>query len=141
MVREIIKDINILTQPGKRVTGTQEERTMYTDLIDTSIVHQDVCMGLAAIQLGKPMNMIAIRVQKGQYTVLINPIITWKSTEKSTMEEGCLSLEGTTEVTRPKKITVMYQSTFGGKFKKLTVGGVTAKVIQHEIDHLKGRLI
>lgn len=141
MVREIVKDINILSIPGKRVTGTEDELRMHADLIDTAKYHQNICMGLAAIQLGESMNMIVVRVGKGSYMVMINPTITWKSDDKSTMEEGCLSLEGTTEVTRPKKITVIYQTAFRGKFKKTTFGGVTARIIQHECDHLKGRLI
>jgi peptide deformylase len=72
---------------------------------------------------------------------MINPVIIWENKKYMTMEEGCLSLEGTRPARRSTVIEVAYQPFVGGKYKRMKIGGMHARVIQHEIDHTKGVLI
>ncbi|PIR96982.1 MAG: peptide deformylase [Candidatus Doudnabacteria bacterium CG10_big_fil_rev_8_21_14_0_10_41_10] len=100
-------------------------------------------IGLAAPQIGKNLKLAIINLE--HYNIpafpIINPKITSKSFRKETMEEGCLSIPGKFGVVkRPKKITVKFYREDGKKVK-LKVDGLTAKVFQHEIDHLNGIII
>ena len=71
----------------------------------------------------------------------INPIIKSKSKETSIYEEGCLSLPETfIEIERPKKCTVEYIDK-DGKKKEIKCDDLLSTCIQHEINHLDGRLI
>lgn len=141
MVRDIVKDQGVLQTKSIKVTGTHAEREAFIDLRDTAIAHKDNCYGLAAIQIGQPMRIIAARRADGKYTMMINPVVTWKSSQKYVMEEGCLSLPGTQPVERPVKIDVMYQDCFGGGYIRSRLSGVMARIVQHQIDHLNGVLI
>ena len=97
-------------------------------------------IGLAAVQVGVLKRLITIDVPKfGKYT-MINPKIIYKSEEKSSYEEGCLSLPGIASmVERSKNITVEFMD-IDGKIKKKDADGLLATCIQHEIDHLDGIL-
>ncbi|PIR41512.1 MAG: peptide deformylase [Candidatus Yanofskybacteria bacterium CG10_big_fil_rev_8_21_14_0_10_46_23] len=73
--------------------------------------------------------------------VYINPQITNFSKEKALLEEGCLSIPGLyTEVPRSKKIMIKGIDQNGQKFK-FKARGFLARVLQHEFDHLQGKLI
>ena len=70
----------------------------------------------------------------------INPVIKEKNLNKSTYEEGCLSVpDQFAEIERPSKCEVEYLDYYGKK-KKLIAEGILATCIQHEIDHLEGIL-
>jgi peptide deformylase len=72
--------------------------------------------------------------------VFINPEITWSSEDKSTYEEGCLSIpEYYEEVERPAKVRVRFTD-LDGKVHEEEAEGLFATCIQHEIDHLNGVL-
>jgi peptide deformylase len=72
--------------------------------------------------------------------VFINPEITWESKEKSTHEEGCLSIpEYYEEVERPNEVKVKYLD-LEGKTHEITAKGLFATCVQHEIDHINGVL-
>lgn len=72
--------------------------------------------------------------------VLINPEIVWSSEEKSVFEEGCLSIpQQYADVTRPAKVVVKYQ-TLEGETVEEEAEGLNAHCVQHEIDHLNGKL-
>ncbi len=71
---------------------------------------------------------------------MINPEITWVSKEKSTDEEGCLSIPGImANVTRPDSCKVKYLDKNGNK-KELLADGLLSRCLQHEIDHINGIL-
>jgi peptide deformylase len=73
--------------------------------------------------------------------IFINPEIIWTSEKTIELEEGCLSFpQYTTKVVRPESVTIKYQNN-NGKFKELQAKGLLARVIQHEIDHLNGKLL
>jgi peptide deformylase len=101
-------------------------------------------IGLAAIQIGMAQRMVVIDLAKKeeppQPMVLINPEILTVSEEKSVYEEGCLSIpEYYEEVERPARIRFRYQD-IKGKTEELDADGLLATCVQHEIDHLDGKL-
>ena len=104
------------------------------------IMYASQGIGLAATQVGLGLSLFVIDIGEGLVN-FINPEILEKSKEKSRMEEGCLSLPGiTVNVARPEKVKVRAQDEEGEFFIK-TYDGLIAKAVQHEIDHLSGKLI
>ena len=102
-------------------------------------------IGLAANQVGILKQIVTINFEdkannKQKNYILFNPSIINYSKETIVMEEGCLSLpEQYADVERPKEITIEYID----KNKKLItreVDGFEARILQHEIDHLSGKL-
>ena len=102
-------------------------------------------VGLAANQIGVLKQIVTISFvdQKTKNEVnynLFNPRIISYSKEKILMEEGCLSLpEQYAEIERPKIINVQYLND-NNKLISKEVDGVEARILQHEIDHLSGKL-
>lgn len=93
-------------------------------------------LGLAAPQIGVLRRVAAV----GKF-LMVNPEIVWRSTEVTSMEEGCLSIPGSrTLVLRPSRVEVEYYEVSGAK-KRMTLKDRMAKCVQHEIDHLDGILI
>lgn len=138
MIKEIIKDENILSQKSERFVFGQDDE-LINDLIDTANANKNNCLGLACVQIGVPKKIIVVR--KGDnFIPFINPIIVKKSTQTYKSKERCLSLDGEREVTRHKSIRVIY-ATRSGKSKCADFNGFIAQIIQHEIDHLNGILI
>ena len=98
-------------------------------------------IGLAAPQVGHNVRLIVIRLSTGQTQVMINPRISWTSTETVSMPEGCLSIPGETcVVTRPAKVRVKFQ-TLEGDYKYWCLHKMDARVLLHEYDHLEGILM
>ena len=102
-------------------------------------------VGLAANQIGILKQIVTIffvdqqTKKETQYT-LFNPSIISFSQEKIIMEEGCLSLpEQFAEIERPQDIVVEYLDEKNKVIKK-EVSGVESRILQHEIDHLSGKL-
>lgn len=99
-------------------------------------------VGLAATQINEHIQLIVIDVseEKNQPLVFINPSIDVLDKEPSDYEEGCLSVPGFYEkVTRPAHIRVRAQDRNGDTFE-LEPEGLLAVCIQHEMDHLNGKL-
>jgi peptide deformylase len=72
--------------------------------------------------------------------VVINPELVWSSEERSTYEEGCLSIpEFYEEVERPAQVKVRYTD-LDGQAHEVDANGLLATCLQHEIDHLNGIL-
>ncbi len=120
---------------------SKEVKTLLKDMLET--VKSVDGIGLAAPQVGVNLNLAIIYLEHAGVPpfAIINPKITKTSKEVAIIEEGCLSLPGLFgEVTRPKKITVEFQD-LEGKVQKLSDDGWIARVIQHEVDHLKQTLI
>ncbi|MFH1597731.1 MAG: peptide deformylase [Patescibacteria group bacterium] len=100
---------------------------------------QEEGIGLAAPQIGKSLRLVTIKTDEGPLT-LINPKITKKSIRKCDMEEGCLSFPGFFGIVgRPRKVQVCFSDKTGKKVN-LAAEGILARVLQHEIDHLDGKL-
>ena len=136
MIREIMKDIDFLSQPSSAATA--EDLSVAEDLLDTLIAHKDGCVGMAANMIGVSKRIIVFE-NDGGYMVMFNPEIIRRAEPYET-EEGCLSLTGVRKAKRYKSIKVQYQNDkFQTRFKTFT--GWTAQIIQHEIDHLNGIII
>ena len=112
-------------------------RKLLDDMAETMYASDGV--GIAAPQVGESIRVAVVDVDKKNRYDLINPVITQR--EGSVVDnEGCLScpdLFG--DVERAEKIRVEYISRFGKK-KSLDADGLLARCIQHELDHLDGRL-
>src|SRR6202034_3459582 len=93
-------------------------------------------------QVGVLHRLLVYRVQSGApLAALANPVIEWSSKDEEISEEGCLSLPGVhVEVERPVHVRVRAQDVDGAQIL-IEASGLEARVIQHEMDHLDGRLI
>jgi peptide deformylase len=143
-----IRPLVILPDPRLRLKSepvdkiTDEVRRLAADMLET--MYDAPGVGLAAIQIGVPKRIVVMDTSKKDEerrpTVLVNPEITWSSEEKSTYEEGCLSIpEFYEEVERPARVKFRYTD-LDGKTIELDAEGLAATCIQHEIDHLDGVL-
>ncbi|MFA7662723.1 MAG: peptide deformylase [Patescibacteria group bacterium] len=123
-------------EPIKRIDD--KVRFLAKEMLET--MYKGHGVGLAGPQVGVSKNIFVIDAHKGPL-VIINPEIVEFSENKKTMLEGCLSVPGTDiDIERPEKIKLVYQDETGQK-KELSASGLTARVVQHEYDHLFGRLI
>jgi peptide deformylase len=96
-------------------------------------------IGLAANQVGVPYRVFAMRAQPQNF-VCFNPRIVQPSAEQISLEEGCLSFPGLiVKLKRPRHVRVRFQ-TPNGDTRTETFIGMSARVFQHEMDHLEGRL-
>ena len=136
MIRDIVRDIIFLGR--KSQAATRDDLPVSQDLLDTLAAHRQECVGMAANMIGVLKNIIVVHTEQGD-TIFINPVIEKKSDPYVT-EEGCLSLLGTRQTTRYRKIVVSYED-INMKKRRRTYTGWTAQIIQHECDHLEGILI
>ena len=143
-VRDIVifpdKQLRLVSNRIEKVTA--EVRQLAEDMFET--MYEAPGIGLAAIQIGVPQRLITMDLAKKEEPktprVFINPEILWSSEEKSTYEEGCLSIpEYYEEVERPAKVRVRFTD-LDGKVHEEEAEGLFATCIQHEIDHLNGVL-
>lgn len=114
-------------------------RQLVGDMFET--MYEAPGIGLAAVQVNVLRRVITIDIseEKNQPLCLINPELL-ESSDQEQMEEGCLSVPGIYEnVTRAKNIKVEYLDR-NGEHQELETDGVLAVCIQHEIDHLEGKL-
>ena len=135
---EILKKIS---EPIEKL-GINEKK-LINDLFDT--MYNSNGIGLAAVQVGILKRVLVVDVsskdEKKQPMVLINPVIKNLSTDMSVYEEGCLSIPETfIEIERPKICEVEYINEKGSK-KNLKCDGLLSTCVQHEINHLDGKLI
>ena len=142
---------NIITVPDetlKKISDPVEkvginEKKLINDLFET--MYQFKGIGLAAVQVGVLKRILVIDIstkdEKKEPLTFINPIIKKFSNETSIYEEGCLSIPDTfVEIERPKICEVEYIDLSGAK-KILKCDGLLSTCLQHEINHLDGKLI
>jgi peptide deformylase len=99
-------------------------------------------IGLAATQVDVHEQVIVIDVSdtRDQLLVLVNPEIVWASDERQVYDEGCLSVPGVFDgVERPLRVRVKAHDA-SGKLQELDADGLLAVCVQHEMDHLKGKV-
>jgi peptide deformylase len=138
MIKKIVKDENILTQKSEQVS-IEEAQEIITNLLDTAKAHIDNCAGLAAPQIGVLKKVIVVRTGNSFFP-MVNPMIIKKSGKKFVNHEGCLSLEGVRSVERYENILVNYIDG-SGKRQTKSFNGIMSVIVQHEVDHLNGKLI
>ena len=129
----------ILSQKTEKVSLiTEEIASLIPRMKESMKEHEGV--GLAAPQINDLRQIIVIK-EKDAAQAFLNPRILKKSREVTTEEEGCLSLPGLfLSVKRYEKITL---SCLNEKGKSITIEakGLAARIFQHEVDHLNGKLI
>ena len=120
--------------------GTERLRTLVADMADT--MYDAPGVGLAASQVDVHEQVVTIDVTEAQddLMVFINPEITWSSDERAVYDEGCLSVPGVYDgVERPSRVKVRAFDLEGKEFT-VDADGLLAVCIQHEMDHLKGKV-
>jgi len=116
---------------------TPDILNLIKDMAET--MYADSGVGLAAPQVGVSERIITIDEDEEKLLVLLNPEII-KSEGEAVEEEGCLSVPGVySEVKRSLKVTVKALNENGDPIE-ITKEGLTARALQHEIDHLNGIL-
>ncbi len=122
---------------------TPELRKLADDMLQT--MYEAPGIGLAAPQVGVLQRLLVMDCVKEEGAtprpmILINPAVTWASDEQSVYEEGCLSIpEQFGDVERPAEVTVQWTD-IDGQPQEETFDGLWATCVQHEIDHLNGKL-
>ena len=140
--------LNILRYPDPRLhqlakpVDVFDERlgALVRDMAETMYAAPGV--GLAATQVDVHLRVIVIDVSdaKDQLRVFVNPEIVGASDDSKVYEEGCLSVPGVyEEVERPDRVRVRAQDEHGEVFE-VDADGLLAVCLQHEIDHLDGRV-
>ncbi len=125
-----------------RPVTTFDERLkrLVADMAET--MYEAPGIGLAATQVDVHERVIVIDTSddKGQLHVFINPEILWASDERVECEEGCLSVPGIYDaVTRPAQVRVRAFDEDGTAFER-DCSGLLAVCVQHEMDHLQGKV-
>jgi len=140
--------LNILRYPDPRLHRVAEPvrevddriRQLVRDMAETMYAAPGI--GLAATQVDVHLRVIVIDVSEArdQLRVFVNPEIVEHSDDTKVYEEGCLSVPGIyDEVERPDRVTVRALDENGQPFT-LQADGLLAVCVQHEIDHLNGRV-
>ena len=144
-VREIITvPDEILKKVSKPIEKVGEnEKKLINDLFET--MYNSNGIGLAAVQIGVLRRVLVVDVsskeEEKKPMCFINPKIKKKSDEMSVYEEGCLSIPDTfIEIQRPKICEIEYLDIYG-KIKIQKFDGLLSTCVQHEINHLDGKLI
>ena len=115
-------------------------QALVADMLET--MYDAKGIGLAATQIDVHERVVVIDVseERDQPLVLINPEITWSSTERELGEEGCLSVPGIYDgVERASRVRVQALDA-QGQSRSIEADGLLAVCIQHEMDHLLGKV-
>ncbi|MBX9868672.1 MAG: peptide deformylase [Burkholderiaceae bacterium] len=140
--------LNILRYPDPRLHKIAKPITVFDDRLKKLVADMAETMydapgvGLAASQVDVHERLLVIDVSENnaQLQVFINPEITWVSEEKKVYDEGCLSVPGIYDgVERPAEVKVRAFDADGQVFE-LHADGLLAVCIQHEMDHLMGKV-
>ena len=130
-----------LTTVAKPIAQVDERiRQLAADMTHT--MYEAPGVGLAATQVNVHERLIVVDVseQKNELLVFINPEIIWRSEELKVWQEGCLSVPGFyDDVERPDQVKVRALNLAGASFE-IHADGLLAVCVQHEIDHLNGKV-
>jgi len=140
--------LSILTYPDPRLHTVAKPvqavdariRTLVADMLET--MYDASGIGLAATQVDVHERLIVIDVseERNEPLVLINPEIVWASTDKQVGDEGCLSVPGIYDgVERSRAIRVRALDG-DGQSREIEAEGLLAVCVQHEMDHLLGKV-
>lgn len=142
-ILNVAEHASILKQKSAPVVGVDDAlRALMDDMLETMYAAPGI--GLAAIQVGEPVRVIVMDLAREDEPkaprFFVNPEITWRSDEMFVYEEGCLSVPDIfDEVERPAKVRLSYLD-YQGVAHEEEAEGLFAVCIQHEIDHLEGKL-
>jgi peptide deformylase len=159
-IRKILTEPNkILREKSLRIGNVDRDiQRLMDDMLETLYAAPGI--GLAAIQVGVSKRVIVMDISRSRNDIgrdkdninnnedkksknpmyFVNPEIVWKSEDKFTYEEGCLSVpDQFAEIDRPKQCHVKYLD-YNGQPQEIKADGLLATCIQHEMDHLEGIL-
>ena len=159
-IRKILIEPNkILREKSLRIESVNKDiQQLMKDMLETLYAAPGI--GLAAIQVGVSKRVIVMDISRSRNDIgrdkdninnnedkksknpmyFVNPEIVWKSEDKFTYEEGCLSVpDQFAEIDRPKQCHVKYLD-YNGQPQEIKADGLLATCIQHEMDHLEGIL-
>jgi peptide deformylase len=140
--------LNVLCYPDPRLHKVAKPVAMVDERIKKIVADMAETMyhapgvGLAATQVDIHERIVVIDVseEQNELRVFINPEIIWSSPEKKSWREGCLSVpDFYDEVERPAQIKVRALNLDGKEFE-IEADGLLAVCIQHELDHLQGKV-
>ena len=130
-----------LRKKAKPVTVFDEKlEVLIEDMLETMYEAEGIGLAATQIDVHKRLLLIDISENRDCPQVFINPEIEILEDELSEYDEGCLSVPGFYEtVSRPRKVKIIAQDSKGEKFEQVAED-ILATCIQHEIDHLDGKL-
>ncbi|MEB0135978.1 peptide deformylase [Actimicrobium sp. CCC2.4] len=140
--------LNILRYPDQRLHKIARPVTVFdtrlkqlvADMAETMYDAPGVGLASSQVDVHEQLIIVDISDNQSELRVLINPEITWASTEMQLYDEGCLSVPGVYDgVERHARIKVRALDV-DGKVFDITADGLLAVCIQHEMDHLKGKV-
>ena len=142
--------LSIIIHPDPRLKKVASPITNITDRIKRlsadmlEAMYEASGVGLAAPQVGVTKRLVVMDCSnegEKKELILINPEIVWSSEEKVSFEEGCLSIPDVREeISRPLSVQVQFTGIDNTRREEV-FNGLWATCIQHEIDHLNGKLI
>lgn len=137
--------LRTICEPVNLDTERDYIKSLISNMLDTVIKSKGV--GIAAPQVGVSKRLIIVKnVDTGVFFEMINPEIIWTSFDKECKEEGCLSVlddSGTPihkSIWRYKRIRIKWQDINGEIHEDLIKNPLQARIMQHETDHLNGKL-
>ena len=119
---------------------TDEIRTIWADMVETMDAMPGV--GLAAPQIGVMMQLAVVDAtpDRSRRILLANPVVLQASPDENVYDEASPNLPGVSaRITRPKVVTVRYLDA-GGMVTRADFDGLEATSVQHQIDHLQGKM-
>ena len=126
---------------AKPVKGVDARiKTLIADMLDT--MYEAKGIGLAATQVDVHERLIVIDISEGrdEALVLINPVMLWRSPETHLNEEGCLSVPGVYDGVKRHDVVKVEALDAQGQLRLVEADGMLAVCIQHEMDHLMGKV-
>ncbi len=150
MIRTLVTiPSSVLRMKSKRIGHVDDAiKQLAEDMIETVLDWDhgsEFGAALAAIQIGQPHKLTVVRnnfddAEDKTFLTFVNPEIVQKSSERVTDIEGCLSVPGIyARIARARKIKVKAE-TLDGQPIRLSLEGFAARVFQHEVDHMQGKL-
>ncbi len=130
----------VLRQPTERIEHfTQELQRLAGDMIETMYAHDGI--GLAAPQVGRSIQLFIANPtqQRGRELVVANPSVL-STTGRASVIEGCLSVPEVWHRVRRAASVALHGQNLQGRDMSLQAEGLLAIIVQHEVDHLQGRL-
>lgn len=150
MIRTLVTiPSSVLRMKSKRIGHVDDAiKQLAEDMIETTLDWDhgsEFGAALAAIQIGQPLKLTVVRnnfddADDKTFLTFVNPEIVQKSSERVVDIEGCLSVPGVyARIPRARKVKIKAE-TLDGQTIRMTLEGFAARVFQHEIDHMQGKL-
>ena len=133
---------DLLRQKAAPIANIKKESKLWTETVQKMLdaIKKGKGVGLAGPQIGLLQRIFVVSIEGDTPRVFINPSIIETSQETAKYEEGCLSVPGIwADVIRPKTVKMQAWDEKGRSFT-IEAGGLLARVILHEYDHLEGVL-